>query len=68
MAGHQLLDCGWRLYFASRNFAEGVRARSSEYAQFDVTRTSSTAAPAQPAPRHAQAAKTKLAESFRDWT
>lgn len=30
----------WRLIVARRNFAEGVRTRSSEYAQFDVTRTS----------------------------
>lgn len=35
----------WRLIVARRNFAEGVRTRSSEYAQFDVTRTSAEVAP-----------------------
>ena len=31
--------CGWTLVTAFRNFAAGVRERSHEYSQFDVTRS-----------------------------
>lgn len=34
-----LLIGGWTLVFACRSFVSGVRERSSEYSQFDVTRS-----------------------------